>query len=157
MTKAYKTWVDRIESGVFTKAQCGQFARAVVAIAEGGTSRGKRTNLTQEEARMLVDAIKFRGGVRLTSDHAEQGFRWFERYGRKVLGLGERFHEEVVREFDHFTYNGEAADSGTTSFYVIVPVWRIHLRDGRMYDYYATSWQSGGDSRLWSVDVPAGL
>lgn len=134
----YKVWQGRIESRVFTKAQCNQFAAAVVALAEDRPVHGKQTNLTREEAIVLVNMIRMQGGVRLADTHEQQGRDWLRsRAARKALPSDFPF-EDVENLFSHFTYNGFAQGTRPGR-----PIWRIHLTDGRMIDYYNSSWQSG--------------
>lgn len=140
-TSAYRNWQERIDSGTFTKAQCGQFARAVFRLAEGEEARGFRTTLTADEAQRLVAALKARGGVRLTQEHTEQGLSWITKYGAKVVGLP----SEAVDGFSHFLFVGNAV----IDRYMTAPIWRIVLKDGRCIDYWTTAWQAGNDNG-WS-------
>lgn len=131
----YKVWQARIASRTFTKSLCNQFAAKVVPLSEGREdTRGRRTNLTQGEAEVLVIMLKRQGGVRLTEAHTEQGLTWLRRSWAKAFGSDFPI-DDVLANFSHFTYNGHEEEGR--------PVWRIHLTDGRMIDYFNTAWQTG--------------
>lgn len=132
-----RTWRDRIESGVFTKAQCQQWAAAVVPLSKGEHPGGKSTVLTPDEAWELRDLMIARGGVRLTAEHIDQGQRWIARHKAE-------FPEWVTERFSHFTYDGKATDVQPLNPYrsQYVPVWTIHGLDGQWLRYTATAWQS---------------
>lgn len=134
-TRSFKTWTNRIESGVFTKSQCNQFSSAVARIAQGMNPHGKEIVLTAEEAEKLVEAIH-EHGVRLTDEHTQQGLDWLRKYGQKVLDLP----SDALDLFSHFSYHGGVEtygpyDNGS------LPLWRINLSDGRAIDYYNAAWQ----------------
>lgn len=149
-TKIYRTWLERIDSGTFTAAECRQWCQAVARLAAHEPPRGKRTNLETAEAERLWDRLHDQGGVRLTEDHETQGRRWLEKYGTKVLGIP----ADVLALFDHFSFHGDAhLDGWATS----LPIWRVHLTDGRTFDYYNQAWQAGaygaaaGPAWWWST------
>lgn len=138
-----RVWRGRIDSGRFSKAECLQFTQAVVRVAAGYSARGKRTNLQPWEAHELVAYLRGRGGVSLTPDHTAQGLAWLQRHGPRVLGVP----AGLVRLFGSFGYHGEArVDGGST-----LPVWRVHLTDGRAFDYYNAAWQTGNGRGWWWV------
>lgn len=134
---AFKTWENRIQSSTFSKGQCQQFAAAVVPLSQGAHPGGKRTNLSQEEASDLLALVRKAGGVRLEERHELEGRRWLTLYAAKRLALP----ESVLENFSHFSYQGGAVRH--------LPVWRIHLSDGRSVDYYASAWQSGDSEAAW--------
>lgn len=138
-TTAYRTWLDRIDSGRMSKAQCQQFARAVVAISRGDIPGGHYTALRQDEAAELRTKLGKRP-VLLEQAHTEQGLRWLEKGGARRLGLP----SDVLDRFSHFSFDGDAWSwsryPGRT-FYA--PVWTIHTRDGATYRYAAVAWQTG--------------
>ena len=145
-TPIYRTWLDRIESGVLTKAQCQQFCRVVNTQVLGYAPQGHRTNLTAQEAHALHDRIHERGGVLLTPEHEKQGIEWLRsRNGRKALGLP----AEIVDGFHHFSFQGDAELTSNGYWVQSAPVWRIHLADGRTFDYFCNSWQSGQARSEW--------
>jgi len=150
-TRAYHVWVDRIASGRFTKGQCSQFGAAIARRAAGFTPHGKRTALTDRECRTLAGLLRARGGVLLTEEHTEQGLTWLERYGARVLGWTETEHAEIIGRFSHFTYRGDVKVYGESPYYGgTLPIWRVHLHDGRRLDYYNAAWQSGEtDGAAW--------
>jgi hypothetical protein len=137
----YRTWCDRIDSGTFTKGECGQWAHAVLPIMNGERGGGFRTNLTQVEAITLADRLRRHWGVDLTAEHTEQGLAWLERFASKRLPM---LPSDWRARFRAFRYmgTGERYDNG------YVPIWRIVLDTGEvgeveLWDYYANSWQSG--------------
>ena len=144
-TRIYREWCKRIDSGTMNKAQCQQFARAACTLAAGYRAGGKRTALTTEEARDLWDRIHDRGGVRLTDEHTAQGLAWLKSRDGLKLGLP----DGALEHFDHFLFMGDADITFTGYWSASTPIWRIVLTDGRMIDYVARSWQSGGANEWW--------
>jgi hypothetical protein len=57
MTAIHRTWEQRIISGVFTKAQCNQWAKAVYPQIFHEPPQGHHTNLTADEARSLNELL----------------------------------------------------------------------------------------------------
>jgi hypothetical protein len=158
-TSADRAWVKRVERGVFNKAQCNQWAKAVFSQSRYEPPQGARTNLTMDEAIDLMEILDSKPGVRLTPEHEKQGIEWLRSYGVKRLGLP----QEVIDKFDHFSFHGQGRDvSGGGSYRANwMPVWRIHTTDGGEYDYFSSAWQSaaypiGGspDRQWWLVCEP---
>jgi hypothetical protein len=141
MTAIHRTWEQRIISGVFTKAQCNQWAKAVYPQIFHEPPQGHHTNLTADEARSLNELLDTAGGVLLTPEHEAQGIKWLRSYGVKSLGLP----QGVIDRFHHFSFQGEAKDVSHGNAYrpQYMPVWRIHCTDGEMVDYYNSAWQTG--------------
>lgn len=132
---AFRRWVERIESGTFTHSEARQWAQAVAMLCAGRDARGHRTNLTTEEARRLWDLLFFRpDGVSLTAEHAAKGERWLKEYGADRLGIP----AELLPLFERFTFHGEAEIDRNNAY----PIWRVHLTDGRRFDYFAPPWQA---------------
>lgn len=146
----YRTWVSRIDSGVFTKGQCQQWAHVVIPLSESEEPRGgSRTKLDDYEACDLLKRLVARGGVHLTDEHTHKGLEWLERYAAKRLpDLPANWRER----FSHFLYVGDGRSYGMSRWKNYVPVWRIVLTDGEAWDYYALSWQAPerGDE-AWQV------
>ena len=136
-SRIYREWVRRIESGVFSKGQCQQWAAVVYPLSESIEPRGKRTNLKDWEARELCQMLWDRGGVSITADHSAQGVAWMQ--SKRVR---DTFPAWALEEFEKFSYQGDAADIGHGGWPQYIPVWRVHARDGRWLDYYNGSWQS---------------
>lgn len=143
----YRTWRERIESGVFTKAQCNQWAQAVVPTAYGESPRGKKTNLSQEEAEKLVTLMERGEGVSLTTEHTEQGIAYLRRYGAKKIGIP----QEYIDAWESFTFQGRTASEDFGSH---TPVWQFTTTTGYEIAYYTTSWQSGNASDWWIIRKP---
>lgn len=158
MANIRKVWEDRIEGGIFSKGICQQFTSNIATQARGYMSRGKRSNLTEQDCRELAALLRARGGVKLESTHTEQGLTWLRRNGRKALGADFPL-DEVLSLFDHFLYTGEVAVFGEYANSVL-PVWTIVLTDGRQIRYYNSSWQvgayGGGGDRGWDWIVAEG-
>lgn len=148
-TRIYRVWCDRIDSGRFSKGQCGQFTQTAARMTAGLEARGHATNLRSAEGRLLMRRLHTWGGVRLEPEHTEQGLAWLERYGRKVLDLP----DGILALFSHFTYHGDQAPTGP-HMNSSLPVWRVHLTTGRAFDYYNAAWQgshyaTGARARGW--------
>lgn len=147
--------MDRIHSGTFTKAQCQQFAAAVVPLAIGEPPNGKRTRLTEREAASLVYELRSCGGVGLTADHTEQGIAWLSKRAKgetmaQHLGLPNDWRER----FERFSYSGDAFDISHGRYRPqFIPVWNIELADGEVWEYFAASWQAGGFGEAWPAVV----
>lgn len=73
-SKSYREWGKRIESGTFTKAQCSAWCNRVQRAADDQCFAA--SSLTVEEANDLIARLRSVGGVRIESDHAEQGMMW---------------------------------------------------------------------------------
>jgi hypothetical protein len=138
MTKAYETWQDRLDSGRLTKAQVQQFAAVVSRVAEGLDRQGKASALTDDECRALAARI-FNNPVLLTAEHTEQGYEWLTRYGRKLHGIDQSTLQHILSTFKCFTWRGEIELSG--SLRGQVPIWHVHLNDGREFAYFWAAWQ----------------
>lgn len=138
-TSIFRTWQKRLESGVFTKSQCQQWARVIVPLTQDREPRGHRTNLTADEADVLMVHMRNAGGMRLTDEHTAQGLSWLIQNAKKRLPD----LPDVWNAFSHFLYMGEAESYGTSYARMYVPVWRIVLRDGTAWDYFTLSWQTG--------------
>lgn len=145
-TPIFRTWLARIESGVLSKAQCQQFCRVVNTQVIGYAPQGHRTALTPGEAERLWDVIHDRGGVLLTAEHELQGIEWLRsRHGRKEIALP----QDVLDNFHHFSFQGDAELRSNGYWVTATPYWRIHTTDGRAFDYFCNSWQGGGGGS-WS-------
>jgi hypothetical protein len=155
-TSIYHKWVDRIDSGVFTESQCRQWAQAVYTLGVGYEPRGKRSNLTHEEAEALLHYMADKGGVALTREHVDKGFRWLKLYGAKK-GLP----PAMVRHVVGFHFYGVArVDNNAYGWAVSAAcVYRALCDDGREWDYCAAAWQaqaySGADGLWWREVDPA--
>lgn len=143
-TAIYRTWIRRLDSGTFTKSECGQWAHAVLPLSEDQSPGGLRTNLRPKEARDLRERMATRGGVALTSEHVAQGVEWIcSRAGRKGLPTW------AVDGFERFSFQGDGLDNSNGYRTQYTPLWRLHTVDGRAIDYTAWSWQSGKDGVYW--------
>ncbi len=136
-SQIFKTWMNRIESGIFTKSQCQQWASAVVPLSNGDRPRGKATRLTPSEARQLRSAIVRRGGGKLTVEHTNQGMRWLGNGGAERVGLP----SDWLARFRGFYFDGRSVNI-QPNWGVYVPLWLVDL-DNEVWAYYAASWQSG--------------
>lgn len=138
LSSIYRTWKERIDSGVIRTSLVRQFAAAVVPLAHGLRAGGFHTNLSRHEAELLLDQLRTRHGVRLPDDDEAKGFGWLERNGKRSVGLP----DAAIDLFDHFSYQGDAWNYGSGAWPHHVPVWRIHLTDGRAIDYANVPWQA---------------
>lgn len=131
-SSVFRSWRKRVESGVFTKAQCNQWAKAGSRLAFGDEIPQWQStgNLTADEASEINAMIRYAGGMRLTEEHDRQGREWLKRYGVKVLGVT----SQMVDTIDHFTYDGLNRLSR--------PVWTVHTTDGRKWRYFSLAWQA---------------
>lgn len=167
MTRIYRTWARRIEEGLFSRAQCLQWAKAIVPLADNEgptiTPHGKKTVLTPHEARGLHTLLHTRGGVGLTADHAAAALVWLKANRAE-------FPDRCIDLFERFTFQGDARNLNlepgddddftgdwektyddppdvarwvrTTAPAYYVPVWRIHMKDGGVLDYCTAPWQA---------------
>lgn len=129
----YRTWMNRIHSEVFTKAECNTFAQHAFRLLDNGDRRGRRSNLTVSEMEALYDELN-EVGVRLTPEHTEQGKAWLRNYGAKTLGITQMMAESVKS----FTYHGDQVDGR--------PVYRAHMgeigEDDHTFCYFNVAWAS---------------
>lgn len=145
MTKAFDTWEARLDSGRFTKGQCDAWRNTVCALADGEIGGGHRTNLTIDEAELLVARFT---PMLLTEEHTAQGLAWLEKYGYRELSLP---RERIEAGFRHFTL-ADVHSVYTGQFHnVRTPVWGIHLADGSEIRYEWGAWQSAPGGSWWEV------
>jgi hypothetical protein len=138
MSSIYRTWMERIFSGEFSKSQAQQWAHVVWPLSRGEGARGKRTNLTVEEAEKLLQTLVARGGVKLTESHTKQGLGWIaDRRNRDA------FPAWVHEDFSHFLFLGQGYNTSLTSWAQYTPIWRIVGNHGQVLDYAASAWQTG--------------
>lgn len=138
----FETWVQRIQSGTFTKSQCSQFATAIATRAVHNNPGGKATNISHDAAKTLCELIAA-NPVRLTEEHETQGIKWLLLSGKKVLNLP----SDVMDHFDHFEYSGRATIAGYRGG---VPVWDIITDDGRTIHYSVAAWQTTTPHSPWN-------
>lgn len=134
-SRIFRTYRRRIAAGELTMAQC----RQVVQVANGG---GHRTSMTFEEnvaIRDLLEAFP----VRLPERDDLRGRQWLAMRGLKDLGVP----EDLTPLFGHFTFDGSGVDIHERC---AVPVWTMHLTDGRALRYWTTPWQAlAWDRPIW--------
>lgn len=93
------------------------------------------------EAIELVHKIS-REPARLTEEHTTQGLLWFGRHAEKALGIEHEQVLDIVNHFDHFTWDGTVYRFGPYENGE-VPVWTVHLDDGRELRYHYAPWVNG--------------
>lgn len=99
---------------------------------------------------------------RITEEHTRKGLEWLRKsigYIRRALkkngGYGLDVIEAAVNTdaFSHFTFYGfcDVTNNFVRSRYPdrrdVLPMWTIHLKDGRRVTYCYSSWQDG---RFWT-------
>lgn len=165
-SRAFRTWRDRIDSGTFTRSQAQAWANTAGYLLAGETPR-KRCNLTAEEAMRLADML---GSTPVALDSADtaRGLDWLTRHGRWLadrMGAVDSFPVAELASFDRFTFDGSAEvddSGGIHGARWAVPVWTVHLTDGRTLRYWwRTTWREdsmagfsrpgGGFGDWWTV------
>lgn len=146
-TKAYRTWSERLDAGILTKGEIQQFGAAITRRAMGLTPHGKRTNLTDSEAEKLYVRIQAKP-VLLTPEHTTQGLTWFAKRAAKALDMESWLVDDVLRLFAMFSWDGTVETTGFNDNGTL-PVWTVHLTDGRMLRYYNGAWQDDAGATAW--------
>lgn len=149
-TRAFRTWMQRLESGTLTTSLVRQFAAAISTVASGEDPQGKRTALTPDESTALFGRIKA-SPVALSSEDTQKGLAWFRAHASQPqsaggLGMSAYLREIVLDRFDRFSFDGEYVVEGTN----VWPVWTINLKDVTLSNlvradqllYYAVPWQA---------------
>lgn len=153
-SRAFNIWQQRLDTGRLTKSEIASAAKRIVLAARfRGAPRGLESSLTLEESQALYDRLHDKP-VLLTEEHTAQGIDWFERRAERELGLDLATYEAIVSDFSHFSWNGDVEVEGTWPWVSEVPVWTIHLHDGRRFAYwYASGWRErrGNSGELWEV------
>lgn len=150
MTKIYKTWIERLESGGVTYGQMRQFCEAVGGWCFVGRPSGKTTNLTRDEADDLLrrlrssegldlvgvarNAGEVRDGKWVSLSWKEFGRRWVARNGGRS-GLSADM-VAAAAELD-FRFVDIARSAGGS----FAPVYRAFTPDGRSWRYAPWPWQ----------------
>lgn len=135
-TTGGRIWRKRAASGHITHAQAVQFCHAIYPTSRGGYARGKRCNITQAEARDVVDTML---EVRPLVDEqaSERGRRWLAANAAR-FGLPKWNYHDIVdfRFVDvHQHPGGYYASYG--------PVYEARWADGRTLEYAPSAWQAG--------------
>ena len=143
-TSIFRTWQDRLNTGELTKGQINQFVSGIYAKACGDIG-GKTSNLTQEEAEILVTRVE-QNPVRVTEQQAQQGRVWLARYWKR-LGLPELDYASIT----HFTFDGaEEHSNGYRSSFS--PIYTAYFPNGQQLTYHPTPWQAGrGSYTPWTL------
>jgi hypothetical protein len=150
-TRAYRTWSERLDAGVLTKGEIQQFGAAITRRATGLNPHGRQTNLTGAEAEKLYVRIQAKP-VLLTPEHTTQGLTWFAKRAAKALDMAPELVDEIVANFAMFSWDGTIETAG---YYQngTLPVWTVHLTDGRTLRYFNGAWQDNAGSAAWWWDT----
>lgn len=155
-TSGFKTWQARLASGRVTHAQAVQFCHAIYSRAYGEMPRGKATNVTQEEAEMLVATFERGAGLVVDEMATERGRRWLAANERRLC-LPDLAWGEITRFMFECAVDGAETRYGT----VRGPLYRAEWPDGSSFIYGPTAWQAGGNAACdmyWRhLPVPAAV
>jgi hypothetical protein len=118
---------------------------------DGAAVGGRRSALEAEEACILYDRIS-RNPVLLTAEHTDQGLTWLTRHGEKALG--DPAVSQLVEHFRCFSWDGDVEWNSNGYVQYTVPIWTVHLTDGRRFKYwFASGWRAskGSAGELWQL------
>ena len=80
----------------------------------------------------------------ITGEQSIQGQEWLKR--REVLKLMNETDRATFEDFDHFTFVGFHIKDISTPYFKrlnVRPVYRVHAKSGKWFDYASAPWQSG--------------
>lgn len=136
---SFKLWDQRLDGDMLTRGQIRQLCNAVAAGGFGYMIGGHHTNLTHDDARVLMDKFGARcreGGYKLERDHEQAGLEWLWSYGRNV-GIT----PTMLEDFDSFRLVGVViAKDGPVRAH-IVPRYRVLFKNGSWVEYSWSPWQ----------------
>lgn len=136
---SFKLWDKRLAGDTLTRGQIRQLCNAVAAGGLGYYIGGSTTNLTHEEARLLMDKFGARcreGGYGLERDHTKFGVEWLRLNGKKV-GIT----AEMLADFDSFRLVGVVVARSNGIRAAIVPRYRVLFTNGSWVEYSWSPWQ----------------
>lgn len=142
MSKTFERHMMAIEAGEVGPA----FIRGVKCamnradrVARGyGVSRAF-SGMTKGELDALDDKIMTRP-PRVAAAQSAKGLKFLQ--SRKIQKLLSEAERAIVRDYDHFTLAGWRDIGQHSSF--MLPIYTVHAKSGKTFDYCAGSWQSGG-------------
>ena len=143
MTRTANEWQRRLDQGRLTKTQIAAAARVISAHVVLGTppAGSRNTKLDLDEAKVLRNELAL-SPVLLTNEHTEQGLDWFVRRAVRELGIDQALVDQIFAGFSHFSWDGDVEIEGNPPWVAVVPVWTIHLHDGRTFKYwFASGWR----------------
>lgn len=146
-SKAYRGWMARLEDDIWPESWCRAWCRVVVPVSRGKSPQSGKSNVTMAEARALRLRMRERAGVGIFPEHARKGRTWIRNNARR-LNLPADIATATEDSISGFRFMGNAYDIGNDYRSHYIPVWRMFLYDGRVYDYAAAAWQSG-DGIYW--------
>jgi hypothetical protein len=136
------TWLERVTGEVIQEGHIRQFRLAVYPLAHGYEPRGAKTNLTVEDAEIIVAAFEARadGGPKVTAEQADKGTRWLHTTGKR-LGLPERFTTEWPMHYRLTEVECvDVDDRWNEAWYM--PRYTAFYPDGTTLSYRCYSWMS---------------
>lgn len=141
-SKLYRRHMATLATGVVGEAFIRGLRKALHATdrRENGYSVSTTApKMSPLEAMTLAAAIA-ENPPRIEPTQEAKGLNWLR--SKKVQrALGER-ERAVVADFDHFTLS-DMYDAGRNRIAFYVPVYTVHAKSGRTFQYYSGSWQSG--------------
>ncbi len=141
MTKLFNKYQKLLEQDTLTERQI---------ISLKSRISWNPCSLTPSEVEELKEELEYdRGNCRydITEAHAQKGIDYlrskcFKMNGQKrntkqLVNMPQEFFD-VIREYSHFTFEGfeEVHFNTFTGKSEYMPVWRIHTKGGKHFDYY---------------------
>lgn len=155
MTKPSKKFLQHkaaIESGAIGETFIRGFRAALHADARrsyGVSVSGVAPKISPQEVEELLTLIHT-NPPKIEAVQAEKGLTWLKDKWKTPRGVERknnpfgRREEYVLENFSHFSLV-DFYDAGRNGWAFYLPVYRVHAKDGASFDYYAGSWQSGGN------------
>ena len=150
-TRQGKAWEARLEDPVWPESWCRQWCRVVVPVSRGNRPQSGKSNLSMADARALRIRMREVSGVGIFPEHSRKGKAWIRKNARR-LDIPADVATADDDQIQGFRFMGDAYDVGNEYRSHYIPVWRMFLYDGRVYDYAASAWQSG-DGFYWRAVV----
>lgn len=127
-TPIFRSWEHRLNQGRLTRGDVLALTSHVINTAYG-TAGGKRTNLTQDEAKQILARVQ-NGALRITPSHTAAGLSFLKRNAGK-LGIP----AEVVETFQEFRLAGVHVLKASYKV-VATPIWEVRSKAGTWLYFY---------------------
>lgn len=151
-SKPYNTRTAQLQTGVVGESFINGMRRAMHTLdrkRNNVSTSITASGMTREELDELLESI-WQNSPTVEPSQAAKGLAWLlDKWKtptgkeRKNSPYGAR-ERHVLENFSHFTLV-DFYDASGNDWAFFVPVYRVHSTDGSQFDYYACSWQAGGN------------
>lgn len=151
-SKPYNTHKAALESGTVGESFVNGMRRALHALdrkAANLSTSSTSSKMTRAELDDLLGMI-YEKQPRIEPNQSAKGLAWLMDKWKTPRGVERKNNpygyreQNVLANFSHFTLV-DFYDAGNHYRSFFLPVYRVHSKDCGSFDYYAASWQSGGN------------